>query len=74
MLRRIQSARDAFPASLAIATVLGVVYDQREEWAGALAAYDAVIAAVLRELAGFVLLAGMHAHRKLLRAERPRQL
>ena len=43
-LRRVQSARDAFPASLAIGTVLGAVYDAREEWTEALAAYDAVIA------------------------------
>jgi hypothetical protein len=47
-LRRIHSARDAFPASLAIATVLGVVYDQREEWSESLAAYDAVIAQLPR--------------------------
>jgi tetratricopeptide (TPR) repeat protein len=43
-LRRVQSARDAFPASLAIGTVLGAVHDAREEWTEALAAYDAVIA------------------------------
>jgi tetratricopeptide (TPR) repeat protein len=43
-LRWTQSARDAFPASVAIATALAEVRDQREEWTEALAAYDAVLA------------------------------
>ena len=43
-LKWMQSARDAFPASLAIGISLGVVYDQREEWAESLKVYDALIA------------------------------
>jgi tetratricopeptide (TPR) repeat protein len=42
-LRRLQAAHDAFPASLAIATALGGVHEEREEWVEALAAYDEVL-------------------------------
>ncbi len=45
-LRWMLSAHDAFPTSLSIATTLAQVYDQREEWTNALAAYDTVIAAM----------------------------
>lgn len=43
-LRWMQAARESFPASPVIAISLGVVYDQREEWAESLKVYDAVIA------------------------------
>ncbi|HEY6509212.1 MAG TPA: tetratricopeptide repeat protein [Vicinamibacterales bacterium] len=43
-LRRLQSAAAAFPASPAIATTLGQLHRSREEWAQALAAYDAALA------------------------------
>jgi len=45
-LRWMQSARAAFPASLAIATSLARVHDDREEWNDALTTYEAVIAAL----------------------------
>jgi tetratricopeptide (TPR) repeat protein len=47
-LRRVRSASEAFPQSAAIGTVLGAVYDAREEWSEALAAYEAVIAQLPR--------------------------
>jgi tetratricopeptide (TPR) repeat protein len=43
-LRRLQSATAAFPRSPAIAVTFGNVYRRWEEWAEALAAYDAAIA------------------------------
>jgi tetratricopeptide (TPR) repeat protein len=43
-LRRLQSARTAFPGSPAIAVTLGNVYRSWEEWSDALAAYDAALA------------------------------
>jgi tetratricopeptide (TPR) repeat protein len=42
-LRRLQSARSAFPRSPAIAVTLGNVYRGWEEWSDALAAYDAAL-------------------------------
>ena len=42
-LQHMQSAHEHFPASLAIATALGSVHEQREEWIEALAAYDNVL-------------------------------
>jgi tetratricopeptide (TPR) repeat protein len=42
-LGRIQNVATAFPDSLAIASVLGEVYQEREEWPEALAAFDNVI-------------------------------
>jgi tetratricopeptide (TPR) repeat protein len=43
-LRHLQLAHEAFPDSLAIATVLGNVRAEREEWADALPVFDDVIA------------------------------
>jgi tetratricopeptide (TPR) repeat protein len=43
-LRHLELAHDAFPDSLAIATTLGDVRLQREEWSEALAHYDDVLA------------------------------
>ena len=43
-LRRLQSARTAFPRSPAIAVTLGNVYRRWEEWSDALAAYDSALA------------------------------
>lgn len=43
-LRHLRAARDAFPDSIAIATALGNLRIQREEWTDALAAFDAVVA------------------------------
>ena len=42
-LRHMQAAHDGFPASLAIATALGSVHEQREEWPEALAVYEEVL-------------------------------
>jgi tetratricopeptide (TPR) repeat protein len=42
-LRRIQAVAAAFPESPAVMTVLGIVYEQREEWAEAFAAFDSVV-------------------------------
>ncbi len=42
-LRYIQSAREAFPSSIAIATTLAGVRQEREEWAEALAVFDDVL-------------------------------
>jgi tetratricopeptide (TPR) repeat protein len=44
-LRRLHSARTAFPGSPVIAVTLGNVYRRWEEWSDALAAYDAALAA-----------------------------
>jgi tetratricopeptide (TPR) repeat protein len=43
-LRRLHSARTAFPKSPAIAVTLGNVYRRWEEWSNALAAYDGALA------------------------------
>jgi tetratricopeptide (TPR) repeat protein len=43
-LRRLQSAHQAFPESLAAATALGGVREEREEWTEALEQYDGVLA------------------------------
>jgi tetratricopeptide (TPR) repeat protein len=43
-VRHLDAALEAFPDSLAIATTLGDVRLQREEWAAALTQYDAVLA------------------------------
>jgi tetratricopeptide (TPR) repeat protein len=43
-LRRLESARTAFPRSPAIAVTLGNVYRRWEEWSDALAIYDAALA------------------------------
>lgn len=43
-LRRLDSARAAFPESPAIAVTLGNVYRRWEEWSNALAAYDGALA------------------------------
>ena len=43
-LRWMQSAHAAFPESPSIATLLGHVYDEREEWTQALATYDSLVA------------------------------
>jgi tetratricopeptide (TPR) repeat protein len=42
-LRYLQSAREAFPSSIAIAAALAGVREEREEWAEALAAFDDVL-------------------------------
>lgn len=42
-LRRFQSAATAFPTSPLIATALGLLYQSREEWPEALAAFDAAL-------------------------------
>ncbi len=47
-LRRLQSARTAFPRSPAIAVTLGNVYRRWEEWSDALAAYDGALAVSAR--------------------------
>jgi tetratricopeptide (TPR) repeat protein len=44
-LRRFQAARAAFPDSLSINTSIGNVYLEWEEWAPAVSAFDAVLAA-----------------------------
>ncbi len=45
-VRRLQSAAVAFPASSAIATTIGNLYQAWEEWEPALAAFDAALAVV----------------------------
>jgi tetratricopeptide (TPR) repeat protein len=45
-LRRLQSARAAFPRSPVIPVVIGNVHEVREEWPEALAAYDEALAIV----------------------------
>ena len=47
-LGRLQSAASSFPASPAIATMLGQLHQSREEWPQALAAFDAALAAAPR--------------------------
>jgi tetratricopeptide (TPR) repeat protein len=42
-LRYMQSAHDAFPSSVAIATTLAGIREEREEWGEALAAFDEVL-------------------------------
>jgi tetratricopeptide (TPR) repeat protein len=43
-LRRFRSAAEAFPSSTSIPTAIGNLYQSWEEWANALAAFDAAIA------------------------------
>jgi tetratricopeptide (TPR) repeat protein len=45
-LRRLGAARAAFPASPTIATAIGTLRHEREEWVEALEAYDAALAVV----------------------------
>lgn len=45
-LRWMQSAHQAFPDSPLISTLLGHVYDEREEWTQALTTYDGLVAAM----------------------------
>ncbi len=45
-LRRLQSARAAFPASPVIPSVVAALHEAREEWPEALETYDAVLALV----------------------------
>ena len=43
-MRRFRSAADAFPASTSIPTAIGNLYQSWEDWANALAAFDAALA------------------------------
>jgi tetratricopeptide (TPR) repeat protein len=45
-LRRFRLAQEAFPSSATIAAAIGVLYQQREEWTEAVAAYEGSLALV----------------------------
>lgn len=45
-LKQLRLARGSFPASATITATIGVIHQQREEWAEALAAYEATLALV----------------------------